>query len=46
MSGATFFQLTVLGIEVKGDGGLLFAYAIIGFISSGILFILNYKRII
>ena len=46
MSGAIFFHLTVFGIEVKGDGGLLFAYAIIVFISSFILFILNYKRII
>ena len=46
MSGAIFFHLTVLGIEVKGDGGLLFAYALIVFISSLILFVLNYKHII
>lgn len=27
MSGAIFFHLTTLGVEVKGDGGLLFALA-------------------
>jgi uncharacterized membrane protein YphA (DoxX/SURF4 family) len=29
MAGAVFSHLTVLGIEVQGDGGQLFAYAII-----------------
>jgi uncharacterized membrane protein YphA (DoxX/SURF4 family) len=33
MSGAIFFHLTKLGISVKNDGGLLFAYALIVFIS-------------
>lgn len=37
MSGAIFFHLTRLGISVKNDGGLLFAYAIIVFISCVIL---------
>ena len=37
MSGAIFFHLTKLGISVRGDGGLLFAYAIIVFISCVIL---------
>lgn len=37
MSGAIFFHLTKLGISVKGDGGLLFSYAIIVFISCMIL---------
>lgn len=37
MAGALFFHLTKLGIEVKGDGGLLFVYALIVFISSSIL---------
>lgn len=46
MSGALFFHLTTLGIEVKGDGGLLFAYALLVFISSFILLIFNYKQII
>ena len=37
MAGALFFHLTKLGIEVKGDGGLLFIYALIVFISSSVL---------
>lgn len=37
MSGALFFHLTKLGIEIKGDGGLLFIYALIVFICSAIL---------
>jgi uncharacterized membrane protein YphA (DoxX/SURF4 family) len=37
MAGALFFHLTKLGIEIKGDGGLLFAYALIVFISSSVL---------
>ena len=38
MSGAIFSHLfTPLGIEVKGDGGLLFFYAILVFVSSAIL---------
>lgn len=32
ISGALFFHLTKLGIEVQGDGGLLFALAVIVFI--------------
>ena len=32
MSGAIFSHLTVLGIEVQNDGGLLFLYAIIVFV--------------
>ncbi len=37
MSGAVFFHLTKLGIEVKADGGLLFIYALLVLISSAIL---------
>ena len=37
MSGALFFHFTTLGIEVKGDGGLLFIYALLVLISSAIL---------
>lgn len=37
MAGAIFFHFIKLGIEVKGDGGLLFVYALIVFISSAIL---------
>ncbi|CAN5462868.1 DoxX family protein [soil metagenome] len=42
MSGAIFFHLTLLGIEVKGDGGLLFYMALFVWIASFIL-LLNYK---
>ena len=37
MAGAIFFHLTKLGIAVKGDGGLLFFYALLVFISCAIL---------
>ena len=37
MSGALFFHITKLGIEVKGDGGLLFIYALIVFVCCGVL---------
>ena len=37
MSGAIFFHLTKLGIAVQNDGGLLFIYALLVFISSSIL---------
>ena len=34
ISGAIFSHLTVLGIEVKGDGGLLFVLALVVFVGS------------
>ncbi|MDA0194593.1 MAG: DoxX family protein [Bacteroidetes bacterium] len=37
ISGAIFFHLTILGIEVQGDGGYLFFLALTVFISSLIL---------
>ncbi len=37
MSGAIFFHVTKLGIEIKDDGGLLFIYALIVLICSAIL---------
>jgi hypothetical protein len=37
MSGAIFFHITTLGIEVKNDHGLLFIYALLVFISCLIL---------
>jgi uncharacterized membrane protein YphA (DoxX/SURF4 family) len=45
MSGALFFHLTILGIEVSGDGGQLFSYAVITFLSCLILLILDRKKI-
>jgi len=37
MAGAIWFHLTKLGLEVRGDGGQLFLYALLVFISSAIL---------
>lgn len=40
MGGAIFFHLTKLGISIKDDGGQLFIYAVIVFVSSiGLLFV-------
>jgi len=44
ISGALFFHLTSLGIEVQGDGGLLFVYAILVFGSCAILVLLHKKQ--
>jgi uncharacterized membrane protein YphA (DoxX/SURF4 family) len=43
MSGALFSHATKLGIEVKGDGGLLFAYAMIVLVCC-IILLLVYKK--
>lgn len=45
MSGAIFFHLTKLGIEVQGDGGYLFALALTVFVSCAVILILNFKEI-
>lgn len=45
MGGAIMMHLTILGIEVKGDGGQLFLYALIVAICAGIVLLFN-KRII
>lgn len=45
MSGALFFHLTTLGIEVKADGGLLFIYALLVFISSAVLLFVYQSQI-
>ena len=45
MSGAIISHLILLGIEVQGDGGLLFAMAIVVFVSSLILLFMNRKDI-
>lgn len=46
MAGAIFFHLTKLGISVIGDGGLLFTYALLVFISCGILVIVYRKDLL
>jgi len=43
MSGAIFFHLTTLGIEVKGDGGTLFYMAVVVAIASAVL-LWGYKK--
>lgn len=45
MSGAIFFHLTKLGIEVQGDGGYLFALALTVFITCALLILTNFKDV-
>ncbi|MFA8450442.1 MAG: hypothetical protein ACEPOW_07090 [Bacteroidales bacterium] len=45
IAGAIFFHLTKLGIEVQGDGGLLFTLAVITFISCLLVLIIRRKDI-
>lgn len=46
MSGAIFFHLTKLGLVVKNDGGLLFIYALLVFISCVLLLIIYRKQLV
>ncbi|MGV6831310.1 MAG: DoxX family membrane protein [bacterium] len=43
MAGAIFSHLTKLGIEVKGDGGVLFYTAVVTFLLSAVI-TFNYKK--
>jgi hypothetical protein len=43
--GAVFSHLTVLGIDVKGDGGLLFALACVVLVASTIVLALHRKEL-
>lgn len=45
MSGAIFFHLTKLGIEVMNDSGQLFIYALLVFVSSVALLIIYREQI-
>ncbi|XOV94015.1 MAG: DoxX family protein [Bacteroidota bacterium] len=45
ISGAIFFHLTILGIEVHGDGGLLFYLALVVFFSSLVVLFIRRKDI-
>ena len=45
MSGAIFFHLTKLGIEVMGDGGQLFIYGLLVFLSCALLVILSKRQL-
>lgn len=46
MSGAIFFHVTTLGVEVKGDGGQLFIYALITFVSCALLLLIEWSKIV
>lgn len=41
MAGAIFSHVTVLGIEIKGDGGLLFALALAVFASAAVVLVMR-----
>ena len=45
MSGAILSHLLILGIEVKGDGGLLFALALIAFAGAAAVFLLRRSQV-
>ena len=45
MTGAILSHLTLLGIEVKGDGGLLFGLALTTLISSAIVVLIRREQI-
>ncbi len=38
MSGALLSHIAILGIEIEGDGGLLFALGLVAFVSSAMVF--------
>ena len=45
MTGAIVSHLLILGIDVKGDGGLLFGLALVAFVGSAIVLILRRGQI-
>ena len=45
MVGALGMHLTVLGIEVQGDGGQLFIYALIVVLCSGFVLVVNKEKV-
>ena len=45
MAGAIGSHLTVLGIEVRGDGGLLFTLAVTAFVGSAIVFFIRRAQV-
>jgi putative oxidoreductase len=45
MAGAILSHLTLLGIEVKGDGGVLFGLAVTVFIACAIVLFINRRKI-
>ena len=45
ISGAIFSHLTMLGIEVKGDGGLLFGLAVTVFVLSAVVVLIHRREL-
>ena len=45
ISGAIFSHLTMLGIEVKGDGGLLFGLAVTVFVLSAVVILIHRREL-
>lgn len=45
ISGAIFSHLTMLGIEVQGDGGLLFALAVTVFVLSAVVLLIHRREV-
>jgi putative oxidoreductase len=45
VSGAIMSHLTILGIEVKGDGGLLFALAVTVFVMSAVILLIHRREL-
>ena len=45
IAGAIFSHLTVLGIEVKGDGGLLFGLAVAVFVLSALVLLIHRREV-
>ena len=45
MAGAIVAHLTILGIDVKGDGGLLFALALTAFTASAVVLVIRRAQI-
>jgi len=45
LAGAIFFHLTVLGIEVMNDGGLLFGLALTAFLAAAVVLVVFRKQL-
>ena len=45
MAGAIFSHLTMLGIVVKNDGGLLFGLAVVVFVASAVILVVRRQQI-
>lgn len=45
ITGAIFSHLTMLGIEVKGDGGLLFGLAVTVFVLSAVVLLIHRREV-